>query len=229
MTDPTLRADRVYRFYRAGDEETLAVQGVSLELAAGELVALCGPSGSGKSTLLSCLAGIDEPSGGTVWVAGERLSGRTEAERARVRARLLGAMSQTGNLFGHLTVLGNLRLTQSLARRRGVAGERRCATTPLPMELLAELGISTRAHAWPDQLSGGELVRASLAVALANGPVVLLADEPTGELDEASEARLLSLLRQHAEDGAAVLVASHSQAVADAADRTLYLEDGQLT
>ncbi|MCW2774780.1 MAG: transporter related protein [Nocardioides sp.] len=244
MTDTRLRADRVYRFYRVGDEETLAVQGVTLELVAGEVVALCGPSGSGKSTLLACLAGIDEPSGGTVWIAGERISGRTEAERARVRARRVGAMSQSGNLFGHLTVLGNLRLAQSLAQGRGVARERRPVMAPavtdvlrglhdpdMPdaMELLAELGISTRAHAWPDQLSGGELVRASLAVALANGPVVLLADEPTGELDETSEARLLSLLRQRAENGAAVLVASHSQAVTRAADRTLYLEDGQLT
>jgi putative ABC transport system ATP-binding protein len=257
MTDTGLRADRVYRFYRAGDEETLAVQGVTLDLVAGELVALCGPSGSGKSTLMSCLAGIEEPSGGTVWVAGERMSGRTEAERARIRARRVGAMSQTGNLFGHLTVLGNLRLAQSLVRGRGVARRRQppeghsaassAAGTaqepgadsptasadrtnlPDPAELLDELGISARAHAWPDQLSGGELARASLAVALANRPGVLLADEPTGELDEASEVRLLSLLRRRAESGAAVLVASHSRAVARAADRVLYLEDGHLS
>jgi putative ABC transport system ATP-binding protein len=219
MTDTQLRADRVYRFYRAGDEETLAVQGVTLKLVAGEIVALCGPSGSGKSTLLACLAGIDEPSGGTVWIDGERVSGRSEAERAGIRARRVGTMSQSGNLFDHLTVLGNLRLAQSLARGRHA---------PDAIELLAELGIAARAHAWPDHLSGGELVRASLAVALANGPSVLLADEPTGELDEASEARLLSLLRQRAENGAAVLVASHSQAVARAADRTLHLEDGRL-
>jgi putative ABC transport system ATP-binding protein len=250
MTETRLRADRVYRFYRAGDEETLAVRGVTLELAAGEMVALCGPSGSGKSTLLSCLAGIDEPSGGTVWIAGERISGRTEAVRSRIRARRVGAMSQSGNLFGHLTVLGNLRLAQALAHGGAAERGRRAAThapdpsgrgtAPLPhsqewknlpdaMDLLAELGIDTRAHAWPDQLSGGELVRASLAVALANGPGVLLADEPTGELDETSETRLLSLLRQRAERGAAVLVASHSQAVTRAADRTLYLEDGQLS
>lgn len=229
MTDAGLRAERVYRFYRAGDDETLAVQGVTLELTAGEMVALCGPSGSGKSTLLSCLAGIDEPSGGTVWIAGERISGRTEAERARIRARGVGAMSQTGNLFGHLTVLGNLRLARSLAPGRGRAGARRRTNLPDAMDLLVELGISTRAHAWPDQLSGGELVRASLAVALANGPGVLLADEPTGELDETSEARLLSLLRQRAENGAAVLVASHSRAVTRAADRVLYLDDGQLS
>lgn len=220
MTETGLRADRVYRFYRAGDEETLAVQGVSLELLAGEVVALCGPSGSGKSTLLACLAGIDEPSGGTVWIEGERMSGRTEAERARIRARRVGTMSQSGNLLDHLTVLGNLLLARSLSQSRH---------TPDPMELLTELGIHARAHAWPDQLSGGELARASLAVALAGGGSVLLADEPTGELDETNEARLLSLLRQRAENGAAVLVASHSDAVIRAADRTLYLTDGQLS
>jgi putative ABC transport system ATP-binding protein len=216
----TLRADRVYRFYRTGDEEVLAVQGVSLLLAAGELVALCGPSGSGKSTLLACLGGADEPSGGTVWVGGERMSGRTEGERAGIRARLIGTMAQAGNLFSHLTVRGNLGLAQALVRRRD---------RPDPTALLADLGIASRAQAWPDQLSGGELARASLAVALANDPPLLLADEPTGDLDEPTESRLLALLRRRAEGGCAVLVASHSQAVAAAADRTLYLEDGRLS
>jgi putative ABC transport system ATP-binding protein len=219
VTVPTLRADRVYRFYRAGDEETLAVQGVSLELAAGEMVALCGPSGSGKSTLLSCLGGTDEPSGGTVWVRGERMSGRPEGERAVIRARLVGTMAQSGNLFSHLTVLGNLALAQALVGRRD---------RPDPMTLLDDLGMAPRAHAWPEQLSGGEVVRASLAVALANGPAVLLADEPTGEVDQSTESRMLSLLRRRAEGGCAVLVASHSEAVSAAADRTLSLEDGRL-
>jgi putative ABC transport system ATP-binding protein len=222
MTELRLRADRVYRFYRSGDEETLAVQGVSLELVAGELVALSGPSGSGKSTLLSCLAGTDEPSGGTVWIAGERMSGRTEGERAAIRGRRVGTMAQSGNLFAHLTVLGNLRLSRSMA-----AGQQR--DLPDPMELLTDLGIAARAHAWPDRLSGGELVRASLAVALANGPAVLLADEPTGELDQATEARLLALLRRRADAGAAILVASHSNAVTRSADRTLRLDDGRLS
>jgi putative ABC transport system ATP-binding protein len=218
----TLRADNVYRFYRAGDEETLAIQGVSLEVRPGELVALCGPSGSGKSTLLACLAGTDEPSGGTVWIDGERMSGRTEGARARLRARSVGTMAQSGNLFPHLTVSGNLRLARGLSGRRGRNG-------PEPHQLLDDLGIGARAGAWPEELSGGELVRAALAVALANGPAVLLADEPTGELDEATEARLLSLLRRRAHDGCAVLVASHSEAVSGVADRTLVLSDGRLS
>ena len=212
-----LRADRIYRFYRAGDEETLAVRGISLELVPGEVVAVSGPSGSGKSTLLACLAGTDEPSGGTVWVGGARMSGRTEAARAALRARHIGTMAQSGNLLGHLSLIDNLRLARRIGGGRGDE-----------WKMLAELGIAQRARAWPHQLSGGELARASLAIALVNDPSVLLADEPTGELDEATEQRLLSLVRRRAEAGCAVLVASHSAAVRRLADRVLLLEDGQL-
>jgi putative ABC transport system ATP-binding protein len=212
-----LEAVDLYRFYRAGEEETLALRGVSLVLDAGELVVLSGPSGSGKSTLLACLGGLDEPSGGTVRIAGERMSGRRESERAALRARTIGTMSQAGNLFEHLTVLGNVRLARSLARSQAD-----------PAGLLASLGIGERAHALPDQLSGGERARAGLAVALAGSPVVLLADEPTGDLDEATEERLLGVLRKRARDGCAILVASHSEAVAAAADRNLVLREGRL-
>lgn len=214
---PVLRAENLYRFYRSGDEETLAVRGVSLSLAPGELVALSGPSGSGKSTLLACLAGTDEPSGGTVWLADCRMSGQTEATRARIRSRYLGTMSQSVDLLAHLTLRDNLRLVRRIGGRRGDA-----------QHLLEELGIDERATAWPHQLSGGELARAALAVALANEPPVLLADEPTSELDEGTEQRLLALLRRRAEAGCAVLVASHSAAVRSAADRVLVLDDGQL-
>ena len=217
MTAAALRADHVYRFYRSGDEETLAVRGVSLELVPGEVVAVSGPSGSGKSTLLACLAGTDEPSGGTVWVGETRMSGRTEAARAALRARHIGTMAQSGNLLAHLSLVNNLRLARRIAGRRG-HGE----------ELLGELGVAHRAGAWPHQLSGGELARAALALALVNDPSVLLADEPTGELDEATEQRLLALLRRRADTGCAVLIASHSSAVRRLADRVLLLDDGQL-
>jgi len=217
-TPPALEARSLYRFYRADEEETLALQGVTLVLVAGELVALSGPSGSGKSTLLGCLSGTDEPSGGTVWIGGERMSGRSEADRAGLRARSVGTMAQSGNLLDHLTVAGNIRLAQSLVRGRAAA----------VTQLLEGLGLAHRAHAYPDELSGGERARASLAVAMANTPRVVLADEPTGELDQATEERLLQMLLQQARTGCAVLVASHSAAVADAADRTLRLEEGRL-
>jgi putative ABC transport system ATP-binding protein len=217
---PAIEARSLYRFFRAGDEETLALQGISLTVAPGELIAVIGPSGSGKSTLLSCLAGIDEPSGGSVQVGSERISHQPEAVRDRLRARHIGLLFQSANLFSHLTVRRNIELAQRLAGR-GVD------TTP-PMELLKSLGLAARASALPAELSGGESARAGLAVALANDPQVVLADEPTGELDSATEAELISLLRERTERHVAVLVASHSPAIAHAADRIIELQDGRL-
>ena len=215
-----LEAASLYRFFRAGDEEILALRGVSLGVAAGEVVAVVGPSGSGKSTLLSLLAGLDEPDGGAVRVQGVRLSHRSEPVRARMRARMIGFLFQSGNLLPHLSVIGNVVLAQRLADH--------AARADVP-GLLAGLGLAGRAAAYPAELSGGELARAGLAVALANNPAVLLADEPTGELDAHTESRVLELVRARAEAGLAILVASHSTAVAKTADRVITLTDGQVT
>jgi putative ABC transport system ATP-binding protein len=214
-----VEARSLYRFFRSGEDETLALQGVTLAVWPGELVAVTGPSGSGKSTLLACLAGLDEPDGGTVLISGQRLSHRPETERARLRARLVGTLFQSGNLLGHLTVTQNVRLTQRLADR---------PNRPAAAELLDRLRIGHRGGAYPGELSGGEAARAGLAVALANDPPVLLADEPTGELDEQTELRLLELLLQRALDGKAVVVASHSQTLPYAADRVVRLADGKV-
>jgi putative ABC transport system ATP-binding protein len=212
-------ARSLYRFFRAGEEETLALQGVSLCLEPGEFVAVVGPSGSGKSTLLACLAGTDEPDGGTVRIGGERLSHQPEPIRARMRARRVGLLFQNGNLLPHLTLAQNVSLAQRLARN-----VQRTAID----SLLTSLGIAGRAGAYPSQLSGGELARGGLAVALANDPVVLLADEPTGELDLGTERSVLELLSARTRDGVAVIVASHSPAVAAAADRVITLADGRV-
>jgi putative ABC transport system ATP-binding protein len=217
-----LEAESLYRFYHAGDDETLALQGVSLAVAAGEMVAVTGPSGSGKSTLLACLAGLDEPSGGMVRVAGRRLSRRPETERAALRATTIGMLFQSANLVEHLDVAENVALAQRLAGR---AGRKDRAGVG---ELLANVGLQARAHARPSQLSGGELARAGLAVALANQPAIVLADEPTGELDGVTAARVLDLLRRRADDGGAVVVVTHNPAVAAAADRTIALADGRV-
>lgn len=214
-----LRASRLHRFFHAGDEEVQALRDVSLELDGGELVAITGPSGSGKSTLVACLCGLDEPDGGTVWVADERLSRRGEGRRAALRARHVGLLLQGGNLIRHLTVEENVELAQRLAGR----SDRRHRT-----QLLERLAIAERARSLPGQLSGGETARAGLAVAVANHPAVLLADEPTGEVDSDNEVRVIDLLREEARRGGAVLVASHSDAVAGAADRILRLRDGSL-
>ncbi|MDP9346452.1 MAG: ABC transporter ATP-binding protein [Actinomycetota bacterium] len=215
-----LHAQSLYRFFHAGDDETLALQGVSLEVTGGEMVAVTGPSGSGKSTLLACLAGLDEPDGGVVRVDGERLSRRSEEERAGVRARRIGMLFQQANLVGHLSISDNVVLAQKLAGS-SMDGAGRA-------EILERCGITARSHARPSQLSGGELARAGLAVALANDPMVILADEPTGELDEVTAQRVLALLRQRAAEGAAVLIVTHSPEVAAMTDREIRLRDGRV-
>ncbi|MEA3076907.1 MAG: putative transport system ATP-binding protein [Actinomycetota bacterium] len=214
-----LEATDLYRFYHAGDDETLALRGVSLQVSTGDFVAVVGPSGSGKSTLLACLAGFDEPDGGSVRIDGRQVTRRPHAEQAAMRARFVGFVFQGQNLVGHLDVETNLRAVQALAKQsRGTAGWRR--------SLLDELGIAHRARAYPSQLSGGEAVRAGLAVALVNDPPVVLADEPTSEIDGEAEQRVLALFRRQAAAGRAVVVATHSEAVADAATRVVTLADG---
>lgn len=214
-----LEADSLYRFFHTGDEETLALRGVSLSVRAHETVAVTGPSGSGKSTLMACLAGLDDPDGGMVRIDGEALSRRSEAERSRLRAERIGLLFQQGNLWDHLTVASNLSTAQRLDN--GADGSRAA-------ELLRDLGIAHRAHAYPSELSGGEAARAGIAVALANDPTVILADEPTGELDSDTGARVIDLLVDRARNGAAVVIVTHAEAIAERADRRIRLRDGQV-
>ncbi len=214
-----LEAFELYRFYHTGDAETLALRGVSLSLRAGELVAVMGPSGSGKSTLLACLAGLDEPSGGHVTLLGARLTRQPETVRAALRAAHIGVLQQAGNLFGHLTVEENVRLPLYLARKRD---DERVS------EILVAVGLAPRRHAYPAELSGGEAARAGLAVALVADPVVLLADEPSGEVDAETEALLLHLLDDRRRQGYTALIATHSPALASHADRIVQLSDGSM-
>ncbi len=215
-----LEARDLYRFFHAGDDETLALRGVSLAIEPGELIAVTGPSGSGKSTLLACLAGLDEPDGGSVSIDGARISRRTEEDRARIRGARIGMLFQQANLVGHLSVADNVALAQRVGAGTRGADWRR--------EVLDRCGIDHRATAYPSQLSGGELARAGLAVALANDPPVILADEPTGELDTVTAARILDLLRERAAAGTGVLIVTHSTALAAAADREIRLLDGRI-
>ena len=215
-----LEARDLYRFYRSGEEETLALQGATLSVGEGQVVVVRGPSGSGKSTLLNCLAGLDEPTGGAVRILGKPFTTLDEAARARVRASHIGVINQSGNLFGHMTVMQNIRFAQHLGRtgRSGDEGGR----------LLTRMRIQHRRNALPSQLSGGELARAALAVAMACSPELIIADEPTAELDTVTERDALELLVQAAYRGAAVIIASHSAAVAASADAVFDLTDGRL-
>jgi len=215
-----LVARSLYRFFHAGDDETLALQGVSIALQRGEIVAVTGPSGSGKSTLLACLAGLDEPDGGSVSVDGTRISRRNEEERAKIRGAHIGMLFQQSNLVGHLSVADNVALAQRISD--GSSGNE------WRSQVLERCGIEHRASARPSQLSGGELARAGMAVALANDPPVILADEPTGELDSVTATRVLDLLRERADAGAAVLIVTHSPEVAATANREIRLLDGRI-
>jgi putative ABC transport system ATP-binding protein len=219
MTMPVLEACELYRFFHAGDDEVAALRGVDMALDAGAFVALRGPSGSGKSTLLACLAGLDEPDGGTVKLMGERMTRRPEAERARLRARHLGMLMQSGNLFEHLTVRSSIRLQMTISGR----GD------PAEIDgLLDSLGLDGLGEAKPAQLSGGEAARAGLAVALAATPPILLCDEPTAEVDAETEHRVVDRLIELCQGGTAVLVVTHSAALAARADRVIDIRDGRI-
>jgi putative ABC transport system ATP-binding protein len=213
-----LEAHGLHRFYRRGGNEVAALLDVSLTCAAGETVAVTGPSGSGKSTLLGLLAGLDDPDGGAVHVGGERMSHQPPAVAAGIRARHVGVLTQSSGLFGHLTVMQNVRFAASLRTGAG----------PSPEELVDGLGLSAVRTAVPRTLSGGETARAGLAVALAGSPAVLLADEPTAEVSSDEEDTILELLTQWRPRGGATIIVTHSAAVADHADRVLHLLDGRV-
>jgi len=214
---PALEATELYRFFHAGDDEVVALRGVALTLNAKEFTALRGPSGSGKSTLLACLAGIDEPDGGVVSVLGERMPRRPEPVRARLRARHFGMLMQSGNLFDHLTVRDNIRLQME------ISGQGRSDEIDL---LLDNLGLDGLASVLPAHLSGGEAARAGLAVALAAKPSILLCDEPTAEVDAATEQLVIDRLIETCRGGAALLIVTHSPALAARADRIIDIRDG---
>ena len=214
-----LEAHGLHRFYRrGGGNEVAALLDVSLTCAAGETVAVTGPSGSGKSTLLGLLAGLDDPDGGAVHVAGHRLSHQNPAVSARLRARHIGVLTQSSGLLGHLSVLENVRFAASL----------RAGSGPDPEELLDALGLSAVQRATTRTLSGGETARAGLAVALAGAPAVLLADEPTAEVSSTEEDTILDLLRQWLPAAGATVIVTHSATVAAYADRVVHLTDGRI-
>ena len=211
----------VIKIYRSGPVETVALRGLTLEAHAGELVALLGPSGCGKSTVLSLCAGLDEPSAGEVWVGGHRLAEMAETEVDALRASDVALVLQSANLWSWLTTHDNIVVGCRLA---GVADPEQRAD-----EALRAFGLAARSEVRAGDLSGGEQQRAAVAAAFARRPRVILADEPTGELDSASERQVLdALVRLRDESGAAVVVVTHSGRVAETADRVLEMRDGQL-
>lgn len=216
---PVLEATELYRFFHTDNDEVVALRGVTMALDAGEFAVLRGPSGSGKSTLLACLSGIDEPDGGVVSVLGEQMTRRPEADRTRLRARHLGMLMQSGNLFEHLTVRANIRIQMQISG---------CDRPGEIDGLLESLGINGLADVLPGKLSGGEAARAGLAAAFAAKPAILLCDEPTAEVDVATEQRVIDRFVEISQSGTAVLVVTHSSALAARADRIMDIRDGRI-
>jgi putative ABC transport system ATP-binding protein len=220
---PVLRLRKVVREVEEGGVRRPILRGVDLDVAPGTLVALIGPSGSGKSTLLNVVSGIDRPDSGEVEVAGVALHGLSEGDRTRFRRDRIGFVFQFFNLIPTLTVMENLLLPMELAGR-ATSGHRERAQA-----LLDRVGLADRAGAWPDRLSGGEQQRVAVARALAHAPELVLADEPTGNLDPETGSRVLDLLEALVRDtGTTLFMVTHAESAAARADRVLELESGRL-
>lgn len=220
-----LRTEEVARHYQMGDATIRAVDGVSLEIAAGEFVALLGSSGSGKSTLLNLLAGLDRPSSGAIFAHGRNLSEMSGDELAKYRSLTVGMVFQSFNLLPRMTLEENVELPLRLAEvDRNVRASR-------VREALERVGLSARLTHRPAELSGGEQQRASLARALVNRPTILLADEPTGNLDSRTGEEILNFIRQFNQElGMSVVMVTHEPRLAERyAGRRFYLRDGKLS
>ena len=221
MTTPRLELRQITKRLRSGERELVVVDRIDLAIAPGEFVAVLGPSGSGKSTLLGIAAGLDRPSEGAVLFDGAPIQALSEDELARLRRGRIGFVFQSFQLLSNLTALENVLLPMELAGRERAAAR--------AGDLLVTVGLGERGHHYPAQLSGGEQQRVALARAFAVEPSLLLADEPTGNLDGATGAVVLDILaRLRRENGTTMVLVTHDPEVAALADRRIHLRDGRI-
>jgi putative ABC transport system ATP-binding protein len=219
--EPVIIVENLTKTYRMGTNEVHALDGVTFQVQASEFVALMGPSGSGKSTLLHLLGCLDTPTSGRYHLAGQDVSRLTNTQRAHVRNRSIGFIFQQFNLLPRMSALDNV-LMPLLYRGRTADARKRAAAA------LAAVGLQDRAHHRPAELSGGQQQRVAIARALVTEPAVLLADEPTGNLDSRTGAEILDLLLALAHDGRTILLVTHDPQVAAQAGRVLHMYDGRL-
>jgi putative ABC transport system ATP-binding protein len=222
-TSPALQMRGVRKTFEAENAPVRALRGIDLDIARGEFVALTGPSGCGKSTLLNLAAGLDLADEGSIFVAGEEITGRGEDELAGMRRRHIGIVFQFFNLLEGVTVQENVALAAI------IAGSRRRVAETRARDLLDLLGLGDKAAATPGVLSGGQRQRLAIARALANDPTLVLADEPTGALDSDGGQEVIELLRRLHAGGQTILLVTHDSAVATAAQRVLRMLDGRIT
>src|SRR6201987_3141434 len=219
---PLIRLDSVTKVFLTDEVETHALSGIHMEIRKGEYVSIAGPSGCGKSTLLSILGLLDTPTDGTYILNGRPVQGLTLPERARIRNREIGFIFQSFNLIGDLTVYENVELP--LTYRGMPSSERKAFVT----EALERVGMGHRAKHLPSQLSGGQQQRVAVARALAGKPAILLADEPTGNLDSRNGEAVMDLLKELHAGGATICMVTHDARFAQHADRTVHLFDGRV-
>jgi putative ABC transport system ATP-binding protein len=222
VSDEVIRTAGLRKVYAVGDLAVEALRGVDLLVRRGEFVAVMGPSGSGKSTLLSILGCLEQPSGGSYRLAGEQVAGFDERKAARVRRERIGFVFQAYNLLPRATALHNVELPLIY---QGVARDERRSRA---REALAAVGLADRLDHHPSQLSGGQQQRVAIARALVTRPDVVLADEPTGNLDSHSEQEILDMLNAAHADGATLLMVTHAREVAERGTRIVHMLDGEV-
>jgi putative ABC transport system ATP-binding protein len=216
-----IRLEKVTRTVASGTEQLTILDAVDLFVPAGQFIAVTGPSGSGKSTLLSLVAGLDSPTSGEVYLAQQRITRMPEDTLAELRGSLVGIVFQSFHLIPSLTAYENVLVPMELADQKDPAPDARA--------LIEAVGLTDRAHHYPSQLSGGEQQRVAIARAFANRPSILLADEPTGNLDTANGSKIFDLLLDlNRQRGTTLMLITHEQALAGAADRQIVLNAGRL-
>lgn len=222
-TNTMIRLTGVNKIYRTEEIETLALDNVNLEIEKGEFLSIMGPSGCGKSTLLNVIGLLDKPTAGTIELVGKKTDGLSDKELARFRNQHLGFVFQSFHLINSLNVLDNVELP--LLYRGGVSGSER---TRLAKEVLERVGLSSRMKHLPSQLSGGQCQRVAIARALIGNPTILLADEPTGNLDSKMGAEVMTLLQElNREDGRTIVMVTHSEKQAEQTHRVVRFFDGR--
>ena len=221
-TDSVVSMHSLNKAYQLGEAKVEVLKGITLNVARGEFVALCGPSGSGKTTLLNLISGIDKATDGKILVMGQDLTVQDEDFLAEFRCNHVGFVFQSYNLVSTLTVAENVAFPMEWIRKPEAEIEKRVT------ELLETVGLQHRANHFPAQLSGGEQQRVAFARALANDPELILADEPTGNLDAKNGQKITQVLQMLKSNGKTVIVATHDPELMQLADRTLCLEDGRL-
>jgi putative ABC transport system ATP-binding protein len=221
MEQAIIRLEGVSKTVTSGDSPLTILHPLDLEIGSGEVVAIVGPSGSGKSTLLGLVAGLDMPTTGRVWIAGEEITAMSEDALAALRGRAIGFVFQSFHLIPSLTALENVALPMEIAGRPNALGRAR--------ELLDQVGLSARQTHYPSQLSGGEQQRVAIARAFSNDPPILLADEPTGNLDTATGDQIIELLvRLNTSRGTTLILVTHDSSLAALAPRRIALAGGRV-